>query len=93
MSLQTLSYEEIIQEACTKQGALRGKKNMRLHVIEEFAAQQLIVLPIVTSPSPLSPAKTNKPLFLVRFQVFLTACVYCYFEEKRGAFAVCADRI
>ena len=66
---------------------------MRLHVIEEFAAQQLIVLPIVTSPSPLSPAKTNKPLFLVRFHFFLTSCVNCYFEEKRDAFALCTDRI
>lgn len=66
MSLQTLSYEQIIHEACFKNGTLGRMKRPRLHAIEEFAAQQLIVLPIVTSPTPLSAAKINQAFVLVR---------------------------
>lgn len=65
MSLQPHSYEDIINESCFKHGTLRGKKKIRIHAIEELAAQQLIVLPIVTSPSPLSASKINKALVLV----------------------------
>jgi len=66
MSLRALrAYEEVIHEPCCKTGKLRVKERVRLHAIEEFAAQQLVVLPILTSPSPLSPANTLESFFMV----------------------------
>lgn len=69
MSLRALACEEFIHEPCYKNGKLRMKKRARLHAIEEFAAQQLVVLPILTSPTPLSPAKVHQTFFMVRFSV------------------------
>ena len=66
MVLPTLSYEDIVNEVWSKYGQLRyKKKKLRLHAIEELAAHQLTVLPVVTSPCPLSPASSRKALFLV----------------------------
>lgn len=65
MSLRALAYEEVIHEPCCKNGKLRVKKRARLHAIEEFAAQQLVVLPILTSPTPLSPANIHQTFFMV----------------------------
>ena len=66
MVLPTLSYEDIVNEVWSKYGQLRDKKKkLRLHAIKELAAHQLTVLPVVTSPCPLSPASSRKALFLV----------------------------
>ena len=66
MVLPTLSYEDIVNEVWNKHGQLRDKnKKLRLHAIEELAAHQLSVLPVVTSPCLLSPASSRKALFLV----------------------------
>jgi len=65
MSLRALAYEEVSHEPCCKTGKLRVKKRVRLHAIEEFAAQQLVVLPILTSPSPLSPENLRQTFFMV----------------------------
>ena len=65
MSLRALAYEEIVHEPCCKTGKLRVKKRFRLHAIEEFAAQQLVVLPILTSPTPLSSANLHHTFCMV----------------------------
>ena len=65
MSLRALAYEEFVHEPCCKTGKLRVKKRFRLHAIEEFAAQQLVVLPILTSPTPLSPANLRHTFCMV----------------------------
>jgi len=69
MSLRALAYDEVVHEPCCKTGKLRVKKRVRLHAIEEFAAQQLVVLPIFTSPSPLSSANLHQTLFMVCYLV------------------------
>lgn len=69
MSLRGLAFEEFIHEPCVKNGKFRVKKRVRLHAIEEFAAQQLVVLPILTSPSPLSPLNRHQSFFVVRYSV------------------------
>lgn len=75
MSLRAFAYEEVVHEPCCKSGKLRVKKRFRLHAIEEFAAQQLVVLPILTSPSPLSPANLH--------QTFSMVCsMQCCFIER-----------
>ena len=74
MVLPTLSYEDIVNEVWNKHGQLRDKKKkLRLHEIEELAAHQLTVLPVVTSPCLLSPASSRKALFLV-------ICGFCLFN-------------
>ena len=87
MSLTALAGEEIIHETCLKHGKLRVKKRARLHAIEEFAAQQLVVLPILTSPTPLSPAYLHQTSLLVRCFV-KSECSYCvvtvYFSVQLG---------
>ena len=66
MVLPTLSYEDIVNEVWSKYGQLWDKKKkLRLHAIEKLASHQLTVLPVVTSPCPLSPASSRKALFLV----------------------------
>ena len=65
MSLRAFAYEEVVHEPCCKSGKLRVKKRFRLHAIEEFAAQQLVVLPILTSPTPLSPANLHQTFSMV----------------------------
>ena len=76
MSLRAFAYEEVVHEPCCKTGKLRVKKRFRLHAIEEFAAQQLVVLPILTSPTPLSPANSH--------QTFCVVCslMQCCFLES-----------
>lgn len=76
MSLRAFAYEEVVHEPCCKSGKLRVKKRFRLHAIEEFAAQQLVVLPILTSPTPLSPANLH--------QTFSMVCplMQCWFKES-----------
>jgi len=61
MFLQTLSYEDIIDQVWNEHDTFRTeKKKKRLHTIEELAARQLLVLPIITSLSPSSPTRLDK---------------------------------
>lgn len=62
MFLQTLSYKDIIDQVWSEHDTFRTekKKKLRLHTIEELAARQLLVLPIITSLSPSSPARLDK---------------------------------
>lgn len=81
MSLRALAYEEVIHEPCCKNGKLRVKKRARLHAIEEFAAQQLVVLPILTSPTPLSPANIHQTFFMVCSSVQCCFCKKYFFSS------------
>lgn len=64
MSLRALACEDVIHEPCLKNRKLCVKKRARLHAIEEFVAQQLVVLPILSSPTPLSAVNINRKFFL-----------------------------
>ena len=81
MVLPTLSYEDIVNEVWNKHRRLRDKKKkkLRLHAIEELAAHQLTVLPVVTSPCLLSPASSREALFLV-------ICPFLQIWQLRGIF-------
>ena len=84
MVLPTLSYEDIVNEVWNNRGQLRDKKKkLRLHAIEELAAHQLTVLPVVTSPCLLSPASSRKALFLVICHFCLSnpaVLLFCFFN-------------
>lgn len=73
MFLQTLSYEDIIDQVWSEHDTFRTekKKKLRLHAIEELAARQLLVLPIITSLSPSSPARFGKAFVWVGLVSFL----------------------
>ena len=84
MSLRALAYEEFVHEPCCKTGKLRVKKRFRLHAIEEFAAQQLVVLPILTSPTPLRPANLHHTFCMV------CSLMRCCFIESVSLFLMLA---
>lgn len=73
MFLQTLSYEDIIDQVWSEHATFRTekRKKLRLHAVEELAARQLLVLPIITSLSPSSPARFGKAFVWVGLVSFL----------------------
>lgn len=56
MFLQALSYEDIIDQVWSEHDTFRTEKRKKLRL----AARQLLVLPIITSLSPSSPARLDK---------------------------------
>ena len=73
MALRVFSDEEVKPEPYLKNRKLCVKKKESLHAIEEFAAQQLVFLPILSSPTPLSAATINRKFFLVHFVFFVVS--------------------
>ena len=73
MALRVSSGEEVKHESCSKNRKFCVKKRESVHAIEEFAAQQLVFLPILSSPTPLTAGTINRKFFLVRVVFFLVS--------------------